>query len=240
MLLNGKAEDLQRYSKLKYVADKFIEKAREVWEYSDLQIRCIYLISDLAKKGSGVFSIAYSTFKKMFEQRFNMKISLSTVRRFFILMEKLDLVSINEAKRKNEQQSANIYIIEQQCNEQPVEHPCEHQNVSKETDVKQKPLSNNVTDVKQDVTQDEIIFDTYIEFKQQGIDKPLFDKVLNEVQSKRGILNFGAYLRGALNKVVNHIDSRKKTKDLMAFYDEIEEETCCNSNRPQFYNWLEQ
>ncbi|MGG5736680.1 hypothetical protein [Bacillus cereus group sp. IBL03679] len=139
MLLNGRPEELTRYSKLKYDAKLFIQKAYELWEYSDLQIRCVYLISDLAKKGQGVFSIAYSTFQKMFEQRFDMKISLSTVRRFFALMEKIDLISIHEAKRKNEQQSANVYVIEQQCDEpqheQPVEHPSEHQNtVSKETE----------------------------------------------------------------------------------------------------------
>ncbi|WP_416434082.1 hypothetical protein [Priestia megaterium] len=101
MLLNAKAEELSKYSKVKYEADKFIRKVKDVWEYSDLQIRCVYLISDLAKKGNGVFSIAYSTFQAIFEQRFNMKISLSSVRRFFQLMEKLNLLSINEAKRKN-------------------------------------------------------------------------------------------------------------------------------------------
>ena len=58
--------------------------------------------------------------------------------------------------------------------------------------------TNTVNKVK----QDKIIFDTYMEFKQQGIDKTLFNKVLVEIENKRGIRNFGAYLRGALNKVV--------------------------------------
>ncbi|MDZ5609259.1 hypothetical protein U2I54_19870 [Bacillus pseudomycoides] len=111
-LLNDKPEELTRYSKLKYEAKLFVQKALELWEYSDLQIRCVYLISDLAKKGCGVFSIAYGTFQKMFAQRFDIKISLSTVRRFFALMEKIGLLSINEAKRKNEQQSANVYIVD--------------------------------------------------------------------------------------------------------------------------------
>ena len=113
MLLNGKAEELKKYSKLQYVAEKFVAKAQEVWEYSELHIRAIYLISDLAKNGNGVFSIGHTRFMQMFEKRFKMKISLSTVKRFFALMERLGLLSINFAKRKNEQQSANIYIVEQ-------------------------------------------------------------------------------------------------------------------------------
>ncbi|MGW6301751.1 hypothetical protein [Peribacillus butanolivorans] len=153
MLLNGKSEELSKYSKVKYAAQRFVEKAKEVWEYSDLQIRCIYLISDLAKKGNGVFSIAHSTFKNMFEQRFDMKISPSTVRRFFALMEKLGLLSINEAKRKNNSQSANIYIVEQQSDDQKDEHPQEHPpeplNTSfQEVNDKQNPLINNVNTVK--------------------------------------------------------------------------------------------
>ncbi|WP_364280661.1 hypothetical protein [Peribacillus frigoritolerans] len=35
----------------------------------------------------------------------------------------------------------------------------------------------------------------------------------------------GAYLRGALNKVVSHISSRKKVNDLIDFYDDLIEET---------------
>ena len=49
-----------------------------------------------------------------------------------------------------------------------------------------------------------------MEFKQQGIDKTLFNKVLNEIENKPKIRNFGAYLNGALNKVASHITSRKK------------------------------
>lgn len=35
-LLNGKPEELTRYSKLNYDAKLFIQKAHELWEYSDL------------------------------------------------------------------------------------------------------------------------------------------------------------------------------------------------------------
>jgi len=219
MLLNGKAEDLSKYSKLKYEANKFISKVKEVWEYSDLQIRCVYLISDLAKKGNGVFSIAYSTFQTMFEQRFKMKISLSSVRRFFTLMSKLGLVSVHKAKRKNEQQSANIYIIEQQCEEpkqienkeHPVEQASEHQNsISKEIqDGEQKTLNNGYVNTD-DVQQDEIINDAYKKFKQH-IDKDLFKRVLVEVKNKKGVRNFKAYFEGALSKVANHLQCNNGT-----------------------------
>ncbi|MED3945340.1 hypothetical protein [Priestia aryabhattai] len=233
MLLNGKAEDLSKYSKLKYEANKFISKVKECWEYSDLQIRCVYLISDLAKKGNGVFSIAYSTFQAMFEQRFKMKISLSSVRRFFTLMSKLDLVSVHKAKRKNEQQSANIYIIEQQCEEptqieneeHPTEQASEHQNsVSKETqNGKQNPLSNTIVN-NDNVQQEKIINDAYIEFKKQGVDKGVFNRVLSEMKNKAGIRNFKAYLHKALTNVVNHMSLKRGTKvfkndNLSNFYE---------------------
>lgn len=225
-LLNGKPEELTRYSKLKYDAKLFIQKAHELWAYSDLQIRCVYLISDLAKKGCGVFSIAYSTFQKMFEQRFDMKISLSTVRRFFTLMEKIGLLSINEAKRKNEQQSANVYIVEQQCeepqHEQPVEHPSEHQNIislQEIIDDKQKTLNN--TNVNKDVIHDEYVF-----ARKNGISKKMFSKVIDEIKNKNGINNIGTYIRGAINNIINHISFRRGEKT----YD--------NPMNQLFYAWL--
>lgn len=60
------------------------------------------------------------------------------------------------------------------------------------------------------VDQEKIIFDTYIEYKQQGIDKTLFNKVLGEIQNKKGIKNFDSYLRGALNKVAKRIAKKKE------------------------------
>ncbi|MBY0027957.1 hypothetical protein H7K20_12680 [Priestia aryabhattai] len=221
MLLNAKAEELSKYSKFKYEADKFISKVKEVWEYSDLQIRCVYLISDLAKKGNGVFSIAYSTFQNMFEQRFKMKISLSSVRRFFQLMEKLNLLSINEAKRKNNSQSANIYIIEQQCeelqqievDEHPPEYAGEDLNIISFQEIKndkQKQLNKNVN--KEEVQQEKIINDAYKNFKKQGVYKDLFNRVLAEMKNKQGIRNFKAYLHKALTNVVNHMNLKRGTK----------------------------
>ncbi|MFZ0445566.1 MAG: hypothetical protein WAM95_13275 [Bacillus sp. (in: firmicutes)] len=100
-----------------------------------------------------------------------------------------------------------------------------------------KDFNTNI--VKQDVNQDNIIFDTYMEFKQQGIDKTLFNKVLSEVQNKRGIRNFGAYLRGALSKVINHMNSKKKANDYMKFYDYLINTTNYDLNQsPLEYDWL--
>lgn len=234
MLINGKSEEIAKYSKLNYVPDKFIKMCRMVWEYSDLQIRCIYLISDLAKRGNGVFSIAYSSFQKMFQQRFKTEISLSTVRRFFGLMEKLGLLSKNEAKRKNEQQSANIYIIEAQLEEttevakkeHPSENPSEHQNISKEIDVKQKPLTND-TSVNKNVDKENAINDLFIEFASKGISKTLFFKVLKEIEKNRSIKNFKAYLRGTLNKVVYHREFKAGNIEF-------------KSTNPVFFNWLQE
>ncbi|SDZ85730.1 hypothetical protein [Bacillus nitratireducens] len=231
MLLNGKPEELTRYSKLKYDAKLFIQKAHELWEYSDLQIRCVYLISDLAKKGCGVFSIAYGTFQKMFAQRFNMKISLSTVRRFFTLMEKIGLLSINEAKRKNEQQSANVYIVEQQCDEpqheQPVEHPCEHQNIislQEIKDDKQKTLNNN--NVNNTVIQNDVIHDEYVYARKNGISRKMFSKVIDEIKNKNNISNLQKYIRGTINNIINHISFRDGTK------------TYENPMSQIFYEWM--
>ncbi|MDA1906032.1 hypothetical protein PDK24_09435 [Bacillus cereus] len=231
MLLNGKPEELSRYSKLKYNAQLFIQKAQELWEYSDLQIRCVYLVSDLAKKGQGVFSVAYSTFQKMFEQRFDIKISLSTVRRFFALMEKIGLLSIHVAKRKNEQQSANVYIVEQQCDEpqqeHPQEHPSEHQNIISLQEIKNdkhKTLNNNT--VNNTVEQNDIIHEEYVFARKNGINKKLFFKVINEIRNKNGINNLKSYIRGAIKNVINHISFRNGTR----IYD--------NPHSQLFYDWL--
>ncbi|MFE4143131.1 hypothetical protein ACFX4I_14770 [Peribacillus sp. YIM B13472] len=100
--------------------------------------------------------------------------------------------------------------MEQQSNDQkdkhPQEHPPEPLNTSfQEVNDKQKPLINIVNTVKQDVDQDKIIYDTYIEFKEQGIDKSLFNKVLSQVQKNKEVWNFKKYLTGALRKVVGLI-----------------------------------
>ncbi|MFJ7678265.1 hypothetical protein ACIQXQ_09390 [Peribacillus sp. NPDC097198] len=158
MLVNGKMEELKKYSKNTYDKQAFVEEVKNNWDLTDLQIRMTYLISDLAVKADGVFSIAYNTFVNMFERRFSMKISLSSVRRFFNLLSKIGVLSVNAAKRKNNKQSANIYIVENVKNEiaveeklnenhehpeeQAYEHHEEHHNIPL-TKPLTKPLNNN-------------------------------------------------------------------------------------------------
>src|SRR4051794_12434794 len=97
MLVNAKATELSKYSKGPYEKDQFISKASELWEWTDKQIRMIYLVSDLAINGSGAFSVSNEKFREMFHNRFKMTISRSTVIRFFQLLEELGLLTVNEA-----------------------------------------------------------------------------------------------------------------------------------------------
>ncbi|PQD94381.1 hypothetical protein CYL18_14285 [Pradoshia eiseniae] len=137
MLVNGRPEELVKYSKGPYYKEKFLQVVKERWELTDLQIRMTYLVSDLALNAEGVFSITHQNFLRMFEERFRMEVSLSSVRRFFGLLSKIEVLSIHHAKRKNNQQSANIYIVNvsqegEQLNEHPsdtpVEQPVEQHN----------------------------------------------------------------------------------------------------------------
>lgn len=74
-----------------------------------------------------------------------------------------------------------------------------------------KDLNTNIVNNK-DVHKEKIINDAYKSFKQQGIGKRLFKRVLAEIKNKQGILNFKAYLEGALSKVANHIQCNNGTK----------------------------
>ncbi len=124
MLVNCRPGELVKYSKGTYNKEKFVQDVKDRWELTDLQIRMTYLVSDLAVNAGGVFSITHQNFLKMFEERFKMEVSLSSVRRFFALLSKIEVLSVHHAKRKNNQQSANIYIVEvSQKGEQPDEHP---------------------------------------------------------------------------------------------------------------------
>jgi hypothetical protein len=112
MLVTGKTEHLKQYSRGTYNKEKFIEEAKDRWCFNDNQIRMLYLVADLAENASGVFSVSYLKFLDMFKERFKMVVSDKTVQRFFKLLAKLEVLSINATIRKNNQQSANIYIIE--------------------------------------------------------------------------------------------------------------------------------
>ncbi|GAQ18700.1 hypothetical protein OPHB3_2641 [Oceanobacillus picturae] len=122
-------EELIKYSKGNYQKEAFVSEFKKRWEPTDLQIRMMYLASDLAINSKGVFSVSHEGFLEMFNDRFEMKTSLSSVRRFFKLLEKLDMIEIVHTKRKNYKQTSNIYIVEQ-CiendQENEFEYPHEH------------------------------------------------------------------------------------------------------------------
>lgn len=86
-----------------------------------------------------------------------------------------------------------------------------------------KDLNTNIVN-KEKVNKEKIINDAYIEFKKQGVNKTLFQKVLTEVKNTKGIFNLKAYLHKVLNNVVNHMNLKRGTKvfkndKLSSFYD---------------------
>jgi len=74
-----------------------------------------------------------------------------------------------------------------------------------------KDLNNNIVNTD-NVQQEKIINDAYIEFKKQGVDKDLFNRVLSEMKNKAGIRNLKAYLHKALTNVVNHMNFKRGIK----------------------------
>jgi hypothetical protein len=71
--------------------------------------------------------------------------------------------------------------------------------------------TNTINNVNR-VNQSDKIYDLYLEYKKQGINKSVFNKVLEEVKNRNGIKNFIGYLRGALNNILNHICFRNGTR----------------------------
>lgn len=96
--------------------------------------------------------------------------------------------------------------------------------------------------VKQDVDHSETIHEEYINAKKQGINKTLFKKILTQVENKKGIRNFKAYLRGTIKNVMDHIENKKNISSVNDFYDylESEDEGTTYSFRNKFvtYDWL--
>ncbi|MFP8643342.1 hypothetical protein ACLHWY_17590 [Priestia aryabhattai] len=74
-----------------------------------------------------------------------------------------------------------------------------------------KDLNTNIVN-KEKVNKEKIINDAYIEFKKQGVDKDLFNRVLSEMKNKAGIRNFKAYLHKTLTNVVNHMNLKRGTR----------------------------
>jgi hypothetical protein len=245
MLVNAKPEELVKYSKGTYYKDGFVQAVKDNWELTDLQIRMTYLISDLAVKASGVFSVTHQNFIKMFEERFKMEVSLSSVRRFFVLLAKIGVLSINEAKRKNNQQSANIYIVEvceseEKTQEQPYDHRLEHleehaleqHNIALNKTINKplnKSLMNNLVN-KDRGNNDEIIYKLTNEYRLKGLSKQVCQRVVNEVKATSTVQNFGGYLRICLE---NALYKHKLKRGGIDFSERYRTRTV------PFYNWLE-
>lgn len=253
MLVNAKSEELAKYSKGVYDKEQFISKVSELWEWTDKQIRMLYLTADLAINGSGVFSVSNKSFREMFEKRFKMSISRSTVIRFFQLLEELKVLTVNEARRKNRTQSANIFIIEpceildeipdetpdEILNDTLSETPNDTHNIAFNNAFNKdfntpltKPLNNlgnNLLTSKQ-----EIIDKLILEYMQKGLSKEVCFMVLKEVEDNPDVQNFGGYFRTCLkNTLYKHnvkhglIDPYEKMR---AAHEKI--------SLP-FYNWLD-
>ncbi|MCU5108360.1 hypothetical protein OCA21_21375 [Bacillus cereus] len=88
-----------------------------------------------------------------------------------------------------------------------------------------KGLNNSIVN-KENVEQSDIIHDEYVFARKNGINKKLFFKVVNGIKNKRGINNLRAYIRGAINNVINHISFRNGTRK----YE--------NPMSQLFYDWL--
>ena len=249
MLINGKTEDLMKYSKGSYDKERFILKTIENWELTEKQRYMTYLIADLAVNANGVFSVSNNSFREMFERRFKMTVSRSTVIRFFQLLEELGLLTVHEARRKNRKQSANIFIMEPIKNENEILHdtpdetPEETLNdtlnethnidinidLNIDSNISLNNIVNNLLTSKQ-----EIIDNLILEYMNKGLSKQVCFMVLKEVERNPDIKNFGAYFRTALENTLyrhnvkhGYIDPYERFKERVG-----------NTKIP-FYNWLE-
>ncbi|HHQ2477328.1 TPA: hypothetical protein ACSPJ7_001511 [Bacillus cereus] len=81
---------------------------------------------------------------------------------------------------------------------------------------------------KEDVIQNDIIHEEYINARKNGISTKMFFKVIDEIKNKNNIRNLKAYIRGTINNIINHISFRDGTKT----YD--------NPMNQIFYQWLQE
>lgn len=245
MLINGKPEELVKYSKGNYDKEKFIQAAIEQWELTEKQRYMLYLTADLAINANGAFSVSNNSFREMFEKRFKMTVSRSTVIRFFQLLEGLGLLTVHEARRKNRKQSANIFImepIEETGLETPDETPDETLNetlnethnidinidLNINSNISLNNIGNNLLTKKQD-TIDKLI----LEYMKKGLSKELCFIVLDEVKQNPGIKNFGAYFRTALE---NTLYKSQVKHGIINPHNRMMEQI--NNPDLPFYDWL--
>ncbi|WP_144555741.1 hypothetical protein [Bacillus sp. X1(2014)] len=242
MLVTGKTEHLKQYSKGTYNKEKFIEEAKDRWCFNDNQIRMLYLVADLAENASGVFSVSYLKFLDMFKVRFNMVVSDKTVQRFFKLLAKLEVLSINAAIRKNNQQSANIYIVEVfESDVQPSVQPDVHPNVIpfvtppvKENiafkNTFKDTFKNTFNDkfVNKEGNNQEIIDNLVFEYMNKGLSKQVCLLAVKEVQATSTVKNLAAYLRTCLENTLYRSKLKRGEIEFPKYED----------GKVPFYDWL--
>ncbi|WP_346763350.1 hypothetical protein [Bacillus sp. 196mf] len=90
----------------------------------------------------------------------------------------------------------------------------------------QNKVINTSTVNKEDVIQNDIIHEEYVFASENGISKKMFFKVIDEIKNKNNISNLKAYIRGAINNIINHISFRNGTRKYK------------NPMNQLFYAWL--
>lgn len=90
----------------------------------------------------------------------------------------------------------------------------------------QNKVINTSTVNKEGVIQNNIIHEEYVFARENGISKKMFFKVIDEIKNKNNISNLKAYIRGAINNIINHISFRNGTRKYK------------NPMNQLFYAWL--
>ncbi|MFK4317514.1 hypothetical protein ABH946_000212 [Bacillus sp. RC145] len=89
-----------------------------------------------------------------------------------------------------------------------------------------KVINTSTVNKKEDVIQNDIIHEEYVFARENGISKKMFFKVIDEIKNKNNISNLKAYIRGAINNIINHISFRNGTRKYK------------NPMNQLFYAWL--
>ncbi|HHK5547665.1 TPA: hypothetical protein ACQUHN_004139 [Bacillus thuringiensis] len=88
-----------------------------------------------------------------------------------------------------------------------------------------KVIDNSIVN-NEDVIQNDIIHEEYVHARKNGISTKMFFKVIDEIKNKNNINNLKAYIRGAINNIINHISFRNGTRKYK------------NPMSQLFYDWL--
>lgn len=157
-----------------------------------------------------------------------------------------DLIQIEQNRNVSEQFASLVFTLipqerqtevtngeqTEECNDDAVYHdiaesPSRSFSTHSEVYISNPNKVIDTSIVKQeDVIQNAIIHEEYVHARKNGISKNLFFKVVNGIKNKRGINSLKAYIRGAINNVINHISFRRGEK------------TYKNPMSQFFYDWL--